>query len=110
MEAGHHGADRDIENLRGVLVAEVADVHEDDDVAEVVRYGRERVDDRILREALDDALLVFAARLGLEAVVEEVVAFLERLVVGRALLRRPRSMLRFVRIRKSQARRLVPGV
>ena len=45
----------------------------------------------------------------LEPVDEVVVAGLERLHVGRALLRRPRSMFRFVRMRSSQARRFVPG-
>ena len=54
MEAGHDGADRDVEDLRRVLVGEVADVDEHDHVAEVVRHGRERRDDVVLRQPLDD--------------------------------------------------------
>ena len=48
----------------------------------------ERADDVVLRQSLDDALLVgvAVARRLLEAVVEEVVTFLERLLVRRALL------------------------
>ena len=53
----HHRADRDVEDLRGVLVAEVADVDEHDRIAEVVRHGAERRHDVILRQAFDDAPL-----------------------------------------------------
>ena len=65
-------------------VAEVADVDEHDHVPEVVRHGRERRHDVVLREPLVDALLVDVrlARRLLEAVVEEVVALLERLQVA----------------------------
>ena len=52
-------------------------------------HVRERVDDGVLREPLDDALLVGAAGGLLEPVVEEVVAFLHRLHVRRALLPAP---------------------
>ena len=58
MQARHDGADRDVEDLRGVGVAELAQVDEDDDVAEIVRELGERVDDTALREPLDDLLLV----------------------------------------------------
>ena len=60
MQARHHGADRDVEDLRGVGVGEVADVDEHDDVAEVVRHFGERGDDVGLRELLDDGVLVDA--------------------------------------------------
>ena len=82
MQPGHDGADRDVEDLGGVGVAELAEVDEDDDVAEVVRERGERVDDAALREPLDDALLVerlLALDRG-ELVREEVVALLERLL------------------------------
>ena len=57
------------------------------DVTEIVRHLGERLDDAVLREPLDHALLVgvLVGDRGLELVVEEVVAFLERLGVGRAL-------------------------
>src|SRR5439155_12135619 len=57
------------------------------DVAKVVRHLRERAHDVVLRQPLDDTIFVArpAAR-SLELVVEEVVAFLERLRVRRALL------------------------
>ena len=81
MKARHDGADRDVEDLRGLRVAELADVDEDEHVAEVVRHRRERLGDVVLREPLENALLV--ALVGrVEAVVEEVVAFLERLLVA----------------------------
>ena len=88
VQARHDGADRDVENLRGVGVGEVADVDEHDDVAKVVRHLGQRSDDVVLRQPLDDAVLVARAAVAgrLELVVEEVVAFLERLHVGRALL------------------------
>src|SRR5947209_830438 len=87
VQTRHHGTDRDVEDLRRVLVAEVADVDEHDRVAEVMRHRRERSDRVVLRESLDHALLVRVRlpRRLLELVVEEVVAFLERLAVGRAL-------------------------
>ena len=113
MQTRHHGADRDVEDLRRVGVAEVADVDEHDHVAEVVRHLGERGDDVVLREPLDDPLLVRARRRRRlrELVVEEVVALLQRLRRrGARCARRPRSMLRFVRMRSSQARRFVPGV
>ena len=112
VETGHDRPDRDVEDLRRVLVREVADVDQDDDIPEVVRHGRERIDGVILGQPSEDLLLLRVAlgqRVG-EAVVEVVVAFLERLRVRRALLARPRSMLRLVRIRINQARRFVPGV
>ena len=83
MEPRHHRADGDVEDLGGVRVAEVADVDEDDDVAEVVGQRRERGHDRVLREPLDDAILVehlLAAGLR-HAVREVVVALLERRLV-----------------------------
>jgi hypothetical protein len=110
--AGHDGPDRDVEDLRRVGVAEVADVDEHDDVAEVVRERRKGRHDRVLGEPLDDAVLVehlLAARLG-DPVGEVVVVLLERSSSGRRWIRRPRSTLRFVRMRRSQARRFVPGV
>ena len=87
MEPRHDGAHRDVEDLGRVGVAELADVDEDDDVAEVVRQLGERADDVVLREPLDDALLVerLLALGGRELVGEEVVALLERLLVGRPL-------------------------
>ena len=73
---------------------------------------RERGHDRILREPLDDSLLV-----------EHLLAAAPRpcsrgssrpppaaVSSGVRCSRRPRSTLRFVRIRRSQARRFVPGV
>src|SRR5712691_2621950 len=86
MQTRHDGPDRDVEDLRGVLVAEVAEIDQHDHVAEVVRDGRERRDDVVLRQPLDDPLLVRRADGLLELVVQEVVAFLERLDVGGALL------------------------
>src|SRR6266545_3763499 len=53
VESAHHGADRDVEDLGSVRVAELADVDEHQHVAEVVRHVRERVDDRTLRKLLD---------------------------------------------------------
>jgi len=106
MEARHHRADRDVEDLRRVRVREVADVDEHDDLAELWRDVSERVHDGILRQALDDTLLVedLLARRGCELVGEEVVALLAR------WMRRPRSTFRFVRMRRSQARMFVPAV
>ena len=88
MQTRHDGTDRDVEDLGRVLVGEVADVDEHDDVAEVVRDDRQRPDDVVLREPLDDVLLVSVAvaRGLLEPVVQEVVTFLKRLLVRRALL------------------------
>src|SRR5262245_32666972 len=87
MEPGHHGAHRDVENLGGVGVAEVADVDEHDDVAEVVGDVGEGVHDRVLREALDDAVLVEELLApGFDHLVGEVVVvLLERSLVGPAL-------------------------
>ena len=45
MEAGHDGADRDVEDLRGVGVREVAEVDEHEHVTEVVRDFGESCDD-----------------------------------------------------------------
>ena len=87
VQARHHSADRNVEDLRGVRIGEVADVHQDYNVAKIMRHFRERAHDVVLRQPLDDA--VFVARpvaRSLELVVEEVVAFLERLRVRRALL------------------------
>jgi hypothetical protein len=73
VQARHHCADRDVEDLGRVLIREVADVDEDEHVAEVVRHRRERFDD-VLGEPLDDPVRVgdrLARRL-LEPVVEEV--------------------------------------
>ena len=65
------------------------------DVAEVVRHVGERLDDRVLAEPLEHALLVgvLVADLRLELVVEEVVACLrvERGRLRRALLRAGRG-------------------
>ena len=61
VQAGHDGADRDVEDLRRLLVGEVADVDEHDDVAEVVRHVRRGRRRSVLREPLDDALLVVGA-------------------------------------------------
>jgi hypothetical protein len=87
MEARHLRADGDVEDLRGLGVRELADVDEHEHVAEVVRHLGERLDDRVLRKTLEHALLVrvLIGHRRLEAVVEVVVAFLERLQVGRAL-------------------------
>src|SRR6185503_8539547 len=85
MKARHDGADRDVQDLRRLRVAEVRDVDEDEHVSKVVRHARERLSDVVLGEPLEDALLVGLARRRLEPVVENVVAFLERLLVRRAL-------------------------
>jgi hypothetical protein len=87
VQARHHRADRNVENLRSVRIREVADVHQHDDVAEVMRHLRKRTDDIVLRQPLDDPFLIARpVTRCLELVVEEVVAFLERLRVRRALL------------------------
>src|SRR5215210_1870522 len=86
VQPRHDCSDRDVEDLRGLGVAEVADVHEHDHVAEVVRDRCERVHDRVLGEPLVDALLVRDLAAGvLELLEEVVVARLEGLHVGRAL-------------------------
>ena len=54
MESGHHGSDRDVEDLRGVGVGEVSDVDEDDHVAEVVRHLGERADHVVLGQPLEE--------------------------------------------------------
>ena len=54
MQARHHGADRDVENLCGVGIRELADVDEHEHVAEVVRHLGQRVDDRVLAEPLEE--------------------------------------------------------
>ena len=84
MQAGHHGPDRNVEDLRRIGIAEVADVDEHQHVAEVVRHLRERRDGVVLGKPAVDPLLVRLARF-LELVVEEVVALFQRLHVGRAL-------------------------
>ena len=87
MEAGHHRPDRDVEDLRRVRVGEVADVDEHDDVAELGRDLGQRVHDGVLRQALDDDVLLerlLARRRG-ELVREVVVGLLERLRLRRAL-------------------------
>ena len=87
MQPRHDGPDRDVEDLRRVRVGEVADVDQDDHVAEVVRHlRRARRTIAVLRQPLVDALLVGDRPPGLlELVDEEVVALLERLHVRRAL-------------------------
>jgi len=45
MKTGHDGADRDVEDLRGIGVREVAEVDEHEHVAEVVRDFGEGCDD-----------------------------------------------------------------
>ena len=45
MQAGHDRPHRDVEDLRGIGVAEVADVDQHDHVAEVVRHVGERLHD-----------------------------------------------------------------
>src|SRR5215210_722708 len=86
VQPRHDCSDRDIEDLRGLGVAEVADVHEHDHVAEVVWDRGQRVHDRVLGEPLVDALLVRDLAAGvLELLEEVVVARLEGLHVGRAL-------------------------
>ena len=62
MQAGHDGAERDVEDLRRVRVAEVADVDEHDDVTEVVGERGERGHDRVLGEPLDDAVISAAVK------------------------------------------------
>ena len=49
MKARHDGADRDVEDLSRLGVAELADVDEDDDVPEVVGNLGERFRDVVLR-------------------------------------------------------------
>src|SRR3954468_19356260 len=72
VQARHHRSDRDVENLCSVGVREVADVDENDDVAEVVWHLGEGGDDIVLRQSLDDLVLVRRAVAGrLELVVEE---------------------------------------
>ena len=85
MQTGHDGADGDVEDLRRVLVGEVADINEDDHVTEIVRHLGEGLHDLVLRQALDDSGLGVRPRVGFESVIEEIVAFLERLRRGRAL-------------------------
>ena len=72
MKAGHDGADRNVEDLSRVRVTELAYVDEDDDVPEVVRDRGQRLRDVVLREPLDDALLLglAARRLVRQSVVE----------------------------------------
>ena len=70
MKARHDGADRNVENLRRLGVGEVADVDQDDDVPEVVRDLRQRLGDVILREPVEDALLLGLAGRRLDPVVE----------------------------------------
>jgi len=79
MQPGHHRPDGDVEDLRGVGIAELADVDEHDDVAKVMGDVRERVHDRVLREALDHPLLVEQLLTGLfgHAVREVVVALVQ---------------------------------
>src|ERR1041385_7068224 len=77
VQTRHHGTDRDVENLRRIGIAEVADVDENDHVAKVVRYLGEGGDDVVLGETLDDLVGRAAVTRSLEPVVEEVVAFLE---------------------------------
>ena len=48
MKARHDGADRDVEDLGRVGIAEVPEIDEDDDVAEIVRERCERIDDAAL--------------------------------------------------------------
>ena len=80
MQPRHDCPDRDVEDLRRVGIREVPDVDEHDHVTEVVRYFGECFDHVVLRETLDDAVLVGRTVRGLfEPVVEEVVPFLERL-------------------------------
>src|SRR5829696_4790931 len=86
MEAGHHRADRNVQDLRRVLVAEVPDVHENDHVTEIVWDGGECPYDRVLGKALHDLVHVLRGAVLLEPVVEVVVAFLDRLRVRGALL------------------------
>src|SRR5579864_5153688 len=90
MKPRHHRPDRDVEDLRRVLVAEIADVDEYDHVTKVVRYGGKRRDDVVLREPLDDAFLVARTAVGLrEPVVQEIVVRLETLHRRRALRAAP---------------------
>ncbi len=112
MQPGHHGADRDAENLCSILVAEVADVDEHDHVAEVVRHLGQRGDDVVLREPFDDTILVGRA-VGLrELVVQVVVVRFERLQLRRTLIapsaidvevrqdpQQPRAQIRTRRVR-----------
>src|SRR5580765_8182530 len=80
MKSRHDGADRNVEDLRGLRVAELADVDKYEHVAEVMRHRREGLGDVVLRQPLENSLLV--ALVGrVETVVEEVVALLERLGV-----------------------------
>src|SRR4051812_40803540 len=85
VQPAHDRADRDVEDLRGVGIAELADVHEHEDVAEVVRHVCKRVDDRSLRELLDHALLVERPAVRFLDLVVEVVV---RMLVDRRRLRR----------------------
>ena len=90
MQARHNCADRDVQDLRRVGIGELADVDKHDHVTEIVRHLGERIDDRILAQALQHPLSsgFSSGDLRLELVVEEVVAGLgvERRGLRRALL------------------------
>ena len=58
MKTGHDGADRDVQDLGRVRVAEVAEVNEHEHVTEVVRHCGERRHDVVLRQTLYDLVLV----------------------------------------------------
>ena len=61
VEARHHRPDRDPEDLGGIGVGELADVHEHHDLAEVLGDLAERLDDAASRQAREHALLRLAA-------------------------------------------------
>jgi hypothetical protein len=106
VQPGHDGPDRDIEDLRRIGIAEIADIDEDEHVAEIVRHLRERGHRIILGEPPVDPLLICFARL-LELVVEEVSPS-SGCWSGERWMRRPRSMFRFGGC-EATTRRFVPG-
>src|SRR4029453_13288416 len=86
VQARHDRADRNVEDLRRIAVAEVGEIDEQDDVPEVVWKISERRDGVVLGEPLPDATPVGVPVTRLfQAVVEELVVLLQRLLVGSAL-------------------------
>src|SRR5450759_5989641 len=95
VQPRHDGADRNRQDLRRLLVAELAEIDQYEHVAEVVWQSRQGIDDAGLRESIQQSLFVVArvvtARRRVEAVVEGVVAFLQR-AFGRSSLLPPASI------------------
>ena len=84
MKARHDGADRNVEDLRGIRIAELADVDEDENVPEVVRHRSERLGDVIVLVDIGDFSYADAAQI-LEIPIGTVMSRLHR---GRRILKR----------------------